>query len=95
MYLKPDTHAQKSTHGYDRNLFPISSHVTTSIATPSLVGIVQNLDSGLWTGLWTGQQTNLAFPGLYDVQYLIATSLVSKVWIIQIPMHFFGIDVSV
>ena len=38
---------------------------------------------------------NLAFPGLHGVQYLIATSLVSKVRIIQIPMHFFGIDVSV
>ena len=50
--------------------------------------------TGLWTRFWTGQ-TNLAFPGLHGVQYLIASSLVSKVRIIQIPMHFFGIDVSI
>ena len=50
------------------------------------------LDYGLDYGLdfWTGQQTNLAFPGLPAVQYLIASSLVSKVRILQIPMHFFS-----
>ena len=62
--------------------------------------MAQNLDYGLWTGLWTllwtglwtrfwtEQQTNLVFPGLPAVQYLIASSLVSKVKIIQIPMNF-------
>ena len=54
--------------------------------------------TGLWTRFWTGQQnlqTNVTFPGLTAVQYLIASSLVSKVRIIQIPMHFFGLDVSI
>ena len=52
--------------------------------------MVQNLDSGLDYGLYYvldygldfglhGQQANLAFPGLPAVQYLIASSLVSKV----------------
>ena len=38
---------------------------------------------------WTANlQTNLAFPGFPAVQYLIASSLVSKVRVLQIPMHF-------
>ena len=67
--------------------------------------MVQNLDYGLNFGLDFGLnfglhgqqnlQTNLAVPGLPAVQYLIASSLVSKVKIIHILMHFFSIDVSV
>ena len=44
-------------------------------------GLDYGLDiwTGLWTWFWTGQQTNLAFPGLHSIQYLIASGLVSKV----------------
>ena len=59
------------------------------------------LDSGLDYGLNFGldfrldSSTNLAFPGLPTMQFLIASSLVAKVRIIQIPMDFFSAYVSV
>ena len=52
-------------------------------------------DYGLNFGL--DSKLTLCFhAGLPTIQYLIASSLVSKVGIIQIPtcMHFFGIDVG-
>ena len=48
-----------------------------------------------WTTEPTNYTGNLVFPSLPTVQFLIASSLVPKVRIIQIPMHFFNIDVSV
>ena len=48
--------------------------------------------------IWTGQQNlqiNLLFPGLPTAQYLIASSLVSRIRIIQISYAHFGIGVSV
>ena len=51
----------------------------------------------LWTRFWThfqtGKQnvhTNLMFPGLPTVHFLITYSLVPKVVIIQISMDFFS-----
>ena len=47
------------------------------------------MDCGLWTRFWTGQQTNLVFPGLPTIQYLIASSFVSKVRIYTDSYAFF------
>ena len=44
---------------------------------------------------WKAESTNLTFPGLLTVHFLITCSLVPKVVIIQIPMDVFSIYVSI
>ena len=56
-------------------------------------GLDYELDYGLIFGLKS--KLTLRFQAFTTSMYLIASSLVSKVRIIEIPMHVFGIDVSV